>query len=92
VVGLPLPGLLATGSNGHPKRLSSYDHTWFEILLRILIFHIFIHNIFWFSKIIKKSDLEMGKSILPENIFYKIFRETLFFTKNKTIERETFGN
>lgn len=34
----------------------------------------------------------MGKSILPENNFYKIFRETLFLTKNKTIERETFGN
>ena len=52
VVGLHLPGLLAAGSNGHPKRLSGYDQTWFEILLQILIFHIFIENIFWFSKII----------------------------------------
>jgi len=34
----------------------------------------------------------MGKSILRENNFYNIFRETLFLTKNKTIERETFGN
>jgi hypothetical protein len=92
VVGPPLPGLLAAGSNGHPKRLSGYDQTWFEILLQILIFHIFIQNIFGFQKLYKNKIWKWGKSILPENNFYKIFRETLFLTKNKTIERETFGN
>jgi len=32
----------------------------------------------------------MGQSILPENNFYKILRETLFLTKNKTIEKGNF--
>jgi len=51
-MGPPLPGLLAAGSNGHPKRLSSYD---FEILLQILIFHIFIQIFFGFQKLYKNK-------------------------------------
>jgi len=54
VVGPPLPGLLAAGSNGCPQRLSGYDQTWFETLLQIFIFHIFIQNIFGFQKLYKK--------------------------------------
>jgi len=52
VVGPPLLGLLAAGSNGHPKRLSGYD---LKILLQILIFHIFIKNIFGFQKLYKNK-------------------------------------
>jgi len=64
VVGPPLPGLLAAGSNGSPQRPSVYDQTWFEILLQILIFHIFIQNIFGFQKLYKNKIWKREKSIL----------------------------
>jgi len=82
VVGPHLPGLLAAGSNGSPQRLSGYDQTWIEILLQILIFHIFIQNIFGFQKLYKNKIWKWENLYYQKNNFYKIVRETLFLTKN----------
>jgi len=65
MVGPPLSVLLAAGSNCYPKRLSGYDQTWFEILLQILIFHIFIQNIFGFQKLYKNKIWKW------ENLYYQ---------------------
>jgi len=78
VVGPPLPGLLAAGSNGNPKRLSRYDQTWFEILLQILIFYIFIQNIFGFQKLYKNKIWKWENLYCKKIIFIK-FSHKLFF-------------
>jgi hypothetical protein len=78
VVGPPLPGLLAAGSNGHPKRLSGYDQTWFEILLQILIFHIFIQNIFGFQKLYKNK-IWKWENLYYQKIIFIRFSEKLYF-------------
>jgi hypothetical protein len=78
VVGPPLPGLLAAGSNGHPKLLSGYDQTWFKILLQILIFHIFIQNIFGFQKLYKNK-IWKWENLYYEKIIFIRFLEKLYF-------------
>jgi len=78
VVGLPLPGLLSAGSNGHLKRLSGYDQTWFEILLLNLIVHIFIQNIFGFQKLYKNK-IWKWENLYYQKIIFIRFLEKLYF-------------
>jgi len=78
VVGLPLPGLLAAASNSHPKRLSGYDQTWFKILLQILIFHIFIQNVFGFQKLYK-NNIWKWENLYYQKIIFIRFLEKLYF-------------
>jgi len=77
-VGPPLLGLLAATSNGHPKRLSGYNQTWFKFLLQILIFHIFIQNIFGFQKLYENKILKW-ENLYYEKIIFIRFLEKLYF-------------
>jgi len=76
--GPPLPGFLAARSNGHPKRLFSYDQTWFKILLQILIFHIFIQNIFGFQKLYKNK-IWKRENLYYQKIIFIRFSEKFYF-------------
>jgi len=78
MVGPPLPGLLAARSNDHPKRLSGYNQTWLEILLQILIFHIFIQNIFGFQKLYKNK-IWKWENLYYQKIIFIRFSEKLYF-------------